>query len=61
MRNISFEQKAILAKLQYNNYDEWNYDIIDYLNNSSMTYEEMEFVLKQMGFKVKSDGTITWD
>lgn len=61
MSNISFEQKAILAKLQYNNYDEWNYDIIDYLNNSSMTYEEMEFVLKQMGFKVKSDGTITWD
>lgn len=61
MRNISFEQKAILAKLQYNNYDERNYDIIDYLNNSSMTYEEMEFVLKQMGFKVKSDGTITWD
>lgn len=61
MRNISFEQKAILAKLQYNNYDEWNYDIIDYLNNSSMTYEEMEFVLKQMGFKVKNDGTITWD
>lgn len=61
MSNISFEQKAILAKLQYNNYDERNYDIIDYLNNSSMTYEEMEFVLKQMGFKVKSDGTITWD
>lgn len=61
MSNISFEQKAILAKLQYNNYDERNYDIIDYLNKSSMTYEEMEFVLKQMGFKVKSDGTITWD
>lgn len=61
MTNIDWEQRAILAKLQYNTYDEWNYEIIDYLNNSPVSYEEMEFILKQMGFEVSSDGTITWE
>lgn len=61
MTNIDWEQRAILAKLQYNTYDEWNYEIIDYLNASPVSYEEMEFILKQMGFEVSSDGTITWE
>ena len=60
--DIGFEQKAILAKLEYNSYDEWNYEIIDYLNNNdNITYEEMEEMLKQMGFTVDEDGNIYWD
>lgn len=59
--NIGFEEKVILAKLQYNSYDEYNYEIINYLNKSNITYDEMEFILKQMGFDVDKDGNIYWD
>ena len=60
--NLDFEQKVILAKLQYNSYDEYNYEIIDYLNNISyITYEEEVEILKQLGFEVDNDGNIYWD
>ena len=58
--NIGFEEKVILAKLQYNSYDEWNHEIIEYLNNSNITYDEMEFILKKMGFEVDNNGNIYW-
>lgn len=59
--NIDFEQKVILAKLEYNTYDEYNYDIIEYLNNDdTITYADMEAILKQLGFEVDSDGNIRW-
>lgn len=59
--NIGFEEKLILAKLKYNTYDEYNHEIINYLNNSNVTYDEMVFILKQMGFTVTNDGNIYWD
>lgn len=58
--DIDFEQKCILAKLQYNSYDEYNKEIVKYLNNSALSYEEIEALLKKMGFKVDSKGKIYW-
>ena len=59
--DMDFEQKVILAKMEYNTYDEFNYEIIEYLNNSSITYEEEEFILKRLGFTVDDNGNIFWD
>ena len=61
LNGLSFEEKVILAKLEYNSYDEWNYEIIDYLNTSSITYEEEVYILKKLGFVVDNEGNIYWD
>lgn len=60
LNGLSFEEKVILAKLEYNSYDEWNYEIIDYLNTSSITYEEEVYILKKLGFEVTNNGDIYW-
>lgn len=59
--DIDFEQKLILAKLQYNSYDEYNYDIVDYLNtNDDISYEDEVSILKKLGFTVDDEGNIYW-
>ena len=59
--DIDFEQKLILAKLQYKNYNEYNYDIVDYLNNNDdISYEDEVYILKKLGFTVDDEGNIYW-
>ncbi|MBP3920833.1 MAG: hypothetical protein J6D28_04635 [Bacilli bacterium] len=59
--DLVFEQKVILAKMYYPSYDEYNYDIIDYLNNNDyLDFDSEVKILKTLGFKVSEDGTITW-
>ena len=58
--NIDFEQRVILAKLQYPSYNEYNGEIIEYLNNSDMTYEQEVVFLEKLGFRVDEDGNIFW-
>ena len=60
MSGLTFEEKVILAKLEYNSYDEYNYEIIDYLNNSSISYDEEVYILKKLGFEVDNNGNIYW-
>ncbi len=58
--NVPFEQKIILAKLKYNSYDDYNYEIIQYLNKSNLDYDTEMLLLKKMGFKVTADGKVSW-
>ena len=59
--NIDYEQKLILAKMEYPAEDRYNYEIIDYLNsNSSIDYDTMESILLELGFKVDANGNINW-
>jgi hypothetical protein len=59
--NIDYEQKLILAKMEYPAEDRYNYEIIDYLNNnSSIDYDTMETILLELGFKVDANGNINW-
>lgn len=59
--DADYGEKLILFKSEYKLDDTYNYEIIDYLNNrEDITYDEMNTVLKQLGFTVKSDGTIYW-
>jgi hypothetical protein len=59
--NIGYEQKLILAKMEYPADDRYNYEIIEYLNNDdTISYKVMEEILLELGFKVSDDGIITW-
>ena len=60
--DIDYGARLILFKSEYKADDTYNYDIIDYLNNrQDISYEEMEIILKELGFTVLSDGRIFWD
>lgn len=60
--DADYGEKIILFKSEYPADDTYNYDIIDYLNSrEDISYEEMETILKELGFQVDSDGNITWD
>ena len=60
--DLDFEQRVMLAKLEYPSYNEYNYEIIEYLNNrEDINYEQMVSILTELGFTVKKDGTIVWD
>lgn len=60
--DLDYGAKIILLKSEYPSEDSYNYDIIDYLNErEDITAEEMTVILTQLGFRVTSDGTITWD
>lgn len=60
--DIGFEQRVILAKMYYPTYDEYNYDIIEYLNNDdSISYEDMVKILNTLKFEVDDEGNVWWD
>jgi hypothetical protein len=59
--DISYEEKIILFKSRYNADDTYNREIIDYLNGrDDLSYEDVEAILKELGFDVDSEGNITW-
>ncbi len=59
--DADYGTKIILFKNEYNADDTYNYEIIDYLNSrDDISYEEMETILKYLGFEVDSKGNITW-
>lgn len=60
--DADYGEKIILFKSQYNADDTYNYEIIDYLNSrEDISYQEMETILKELGFTVDSNGNIYWD
>lgn len=59
--DLDFEQRVMLAKLEYPSYDEFNQEVIDYLNGrEDISYEEMKTILLELGFTVDSEGNIYW-
>ncbi len=59
--DVDYGMKLILFKNEYNADDTYNEEIIEYLNTrEDITYEEMETILKYLGFEVDSDGTVRW-
>lgn len=59
--NADYGEKIILFKSQYPADDTYNREIVEYLNSrDDISYEEMAAILKELGFTVHSDGTVTW-
>lgn len=60
--DIEWGEKLILFKNEYNADDTYNEEIIEYLNGRmDISFEEEISILRQLGFSVTDDGTITWD
>lgn len=59
--DADYGEKIILFKSEYPADDTYNVDIIEYLNSrDDISYQEMETILKYLGFKVDSKGNIRW-
>ena len=59
--DISYGERLILFKNEYNSDDTYNYEIIDYLNSrSDLSFEERIAILRELGFDVTDDGNISW-
>lgn len=59
--DLSYEEKIILYKSEYNSDDTYNMDIINYLNErDDISYSQMEAILTQLGFTVDEYGNIYW-
>ena len=56
--NLSIPQKAILIKQQYNNYEQYDNEIINYIEKLKLTEEEKKELYEELGFKVETDGTL---
>lgn len=60
--DADYGEKLILFKSEYNSDDRYNREIINYLNNrDDITFDEMNTILKELGFTVTADGTIYWN
>ena len=57
--DVPYEQKLILAKSEYNSFNDNNYEIIEYVENTGMDYDERIQLYKALGFKVDGD-SISW-
>ena len=59
--DADYGEKIILFKSEYPADDTYNYDIIEYLNSrEDISYEDMETILKELGFEVDKNGNISW-
>ena len=59
--DADYGEKLILFKSEYNADDTYNYEIVEYLNSrEDLSYEDVETILKKLGFIVSADGDISW-
>ncbi len=60
--DISQGEWALLYKFAYTGNDEYNLDVIDYLNSRrDISWSQEKAILELLKFKVDSSGNITWD
>lgn len=58
---ISDVEKAIMKKMNYTSYDDYNKEILDYLNNrGDLSYIEKKLIIETLGAKVDGQGRIKW-
>lgn len=58
--NLSIPQKAMLIRKEYSTFDDYNEDIISYVIDLDLTYEEKKAILEEVDMKVSADGRISW-
>ena len=52
--NLSIPKKAMLIKMNYKSFKDYDTIIVDYINNLNKTIQEKTEILKQLGFKVEN-------
>lgn len=60
--DMDYGAKLIMYKSQYPSDDTYNYEIIDYLNDSrDFSCSDIKTILRKLGFTVDSNGNISWN
>ncbi len=58
---LDYGQRIILFKIQFPTDTTYCRDIVEYLNErEDISYDEMVFILEELGFAVFEDGTVKW-
>lgn len=58
---LDYGQRIILFKIQFPNDNTYNNDILDYLNDrDDLSYDDVVYILEELGFAVFDDGTVKW-
>lgn len=58
--DLSIPQKAMLIRQEYSTFDDYNYDIVDYVDNLDIDYEDKVSILESLDMKVDDEGNISW-
>ena len=58
--NIDYGAKLVLFKTEYPGDNTYNRQIVEYVNSQSYTLAEKAAILRELGFTVTSNGTVTW-
>ena len=58
--NLNIPQKAMLIKQYYPSFNDYNAEIINYVNNLDIKREDKITILKELNFKVDSNGNVSW-
>ena len=57
--DLTIPQKAMLIKMNYSSYNDYNNQIINYINKQSISLDEKKEILEELGFKVRNGKVYT--
>ncbi len=57
--DLTIPQKAILVKMNYSSYNNYNSQIINYINKQNISLEDKKAILEELGFKVRNGKVYT--
>ena len=57
--DLTIPQKAMLIKMNYSSYNNYNNQIINYINKQSISLEDKKEILEELGFKVRNGKVYT--
>lgn len=57
--DLTIPQKAMLIKMNYSSYNDYNNKIINYINKQSISLEDKKEILEELGFKVRNGKVYT--
>ena len=57
--NLTIPQKAMLIKMNYSSYTNYDSQIINYINSQEISIDEKTEILEELGFKVRNGKVYT--
>ena len=58
--DLSIPQKAMLIREEYSSFNDYNYDIVEYVDNLDIDYEEKVLILESLDMEIDDEGNISW-
>lgn len=59
--DLSIPQKAMLIRKTYSSFDDYNIQIVEYVSDLDIGYDDKKSILEELDMKVLDDGTVTWE